>query len=138
VIRYRRLSHFEATVVRAGQMWPFDDIWRSNHLHALVQPRWRPAGDTYETATMIEIVVELAGVEEEDFEVQLFEDAVVVAGLRRLPTGREGAVYHAAGIRQGPFQLELALPVPVDPEGVEASYDRGLLRITLPKRTETA
>jgi HSP20 family molecular chaperone IbpA len=123
-------------VVRAGQMWPFDDIWRSDSLHALVQPRWRPAGDTYETATMIEIVVELAGVDEDDVEVQLFEDAVVVAGLRRLPAGREGAVYHAAGIRQGPFQLELSLPVPVDPEGVEAHYDRGLLRITLPKRTE--
>ena len=123
-------------VVRAGQMWPFDDIWRSGHLRTLVQPRWRPAGDTYETATMIEIVVELAGVDEDDVEVQLFEDAVVVAGLRRLPAGHEGAVYHAAGIRQGPFQLELSLPVPVDPEGVEAHYDRGLLRITLPKRTE--
>jgi HSP20 family protein len=136
MIRYRRLSHHEAMVVRAGQMWPFDDIWRSDHLHALVQPRWRPAGDTYETATMIEIVVELAGVDEDDVEVQLFEDAVVVAGLRRLPTSREGAVYHAAGIRQGPFQLELSLPAPVDPEGVEAYYDRGLLRITLPKRAD--
>ena len=123
-------------VVRASQMWPFDDIWRSDHVHALVQPRWRPAGDTYETATMIEIVVELAGVDEDDVEVQLFEDAVVVAGLRRLPTGQEGAVYHAAGIRQGPFQLELSLPAPVDPEGVEAYYDRGLLRITLPKRAD--
>jgi HSP20 family molecular chaperone IbpA len=136
VIRYRRLSHREATVVRTGQTWPFDDLWRSDHLRTLVQPRWRPAVDIYETDTTIEILVELAGVEEDDFEVQLFDDTVVVAGLRRPPTCQEGAVYHAAGIRQGPFQLELLLPVPVDSERVEARYFLGLLRITLPKRAE--
>jgi HSP20 family molecular chaperone IbpA len=43
-------------------------------------------------------------------------------------------VYHAATIRQGPFQLEVPLPAPVRSEQVEARYDRGLLRITLPKR----
>ncbi len=60
----------------------------------------------------------------------------VVEGRRLLPSCQEGAVYHAAGIRQGPFQLELPLPAPVDAERVEARYDRGLLRITLPKRAE--
>jgi HSP20 family molecular chaperone IbpA len=44
--------------------------------------------------------------------------------------------YHAAGVRQGPFRVELPLPAPVDGERVEALYDRGLLRISLPKRTE--
>jgi HSP20 family molecular chaperone IbpA len=43
-------------------------------------------------------------------------------------------VYHAAGIRQGPFRVELPLPAAVDADGVSATYDRGLLRITLPKR----
>jgi HSP20 family molecular chaperone IbpA len=32
--------------------------------------------------------------------------------------------------------VELPLPAPVDTERVEARYDRGLLRITLPKRGE--
>ena len=45
-------------------------------------------------------------------------------------------MYHAAGIRQGPFRVELPLPAPVDPERVEARYDRGLLRITLPEARE--
>jgi HSP20 family molecular chaperone IbpA len=30
--------------------------------------------------------------------------------------------------------VELPLPAPVDPERVEASYERDLLRVTLPKR----
>ena len=80
-----------------------------------MQPRWRPDADTYETATTVEIMVDLAGVEEDDLEVQLFEDVLVVEGRRRLPSCQEGAVYHAVGIRQGPFRVELALPAPAVP-----------------------
>jgi HSP20 family molecular chaperone IbpA len=135
-MRYRRLSYRYAMVVRSDQTWPFGDIWQSDRLRLLVQTRWRPDADMYETATTVEIIVDLAGVEEDDFEVQLFEDVLVVEGRRRLPSCQEGAVYHAAGIHQGLFQVELPLPAPVDAERVEARYDRGLLLITLPKRAE--
>ena len=135
-MRYRRLSYRYAMAVRSGQTWPFGDMWQTDRLRLLVQGRWRPDADTYETATTFEIIVDLAGVEEDDFEVQIFEDALVVEGRRDLPSCQEEAVYHAAGIRQGPFQLELPLPAPVDPERVEAHHERGLLRITLPKRAE--
>ena len=135
-MRYRRLSYRYTMVVRSGQTLPLGDIWQSDRLRLLVQPRWRPDADTYETATTVEILVDLAGVEEDDLEVQLFEDVLVVEGRRRLPSCQEGAVYHAVGIRQGPFRVELALPAPVDAERVEARYERGLLRITLPERAE--
>jgi len=135
-MRYRRLSYRYTMVVRPGQTLPLGEIWQSDRLRLLVQPRWRPDADTYETATTVEILVDLAGVEEDDLEVQLFEDALVVEGRRRLPSCQEGAVYHAAGIRQGPFRVEQALPAFVDAERVEARYERGLLRITLPKRAE--
>src|SRR5574341_1571179 len=133
-MRYRRLSYRYALVVGSGRTWPFGDIWQGDRLRLLAQTRWRPDADTVETATTVEIIVDLAGVHEDDFEVQLFEDVLVVEGRRQLPSCQEGSVYHAAGIRQGPFQVELPLPAPVDPERVEARYDRGLLRITLPKR----
>jgi HSP20 family protein len=135
-MRYRRLSYRYTMVVRPGQTSPLGDIWQSDRLRLLVQPRWRPDADTYETATTVEILVDLAGVEEDDLEVQLFEDVLVVEGRRQLPSCQEGAVYHAAGIRQGPFRVELPLPAPVDAERVEARYERGVLRITLPKRAE--
>ena len=135
-MRYRRLSYRYTMVVRPGQTLPLGEIWQSDRLRLLVQPRWRPDADTYETATTVEILVDLAGVEEDDLEVQLFEDVLVVEGRRQLPSCQEGAVYHAVGIRQGPFRVELPLPAPVDAERVEARYERGLLRITLPKRAE--
>ena len=137
-MRYRRLSYRYAMVVRSGHTWALADIWPSDRLRLLVQPRWRPDADMYETASTVEIILDLAGIDEDDYEVQLFEDALVVEGRRRLPSCQEGAVYQAAGIRQGPFKIELPLPAPVDPERVEARHDRGLLRITLPKRGEAA
>jgi HSP20 family molecular chaperone IbpA len=42
-----------------------------------------------------------------------------------------------AGIRLGPFRLDLRLPAPVDADRVEARFERGLLRVTLPKRDAT-
>ena len=134
-MRYRRLSYRYAMVVGSGQTWPrFTELWPGERVRLLVQAGWRPDADTYETATTVEITVDLAGVDEDDFEVQLFEDALVIDGQRRLPGCDEAAVYHAASIRQGPFRLELPLPAPVDPERVEARYDRGMLRISLAKR----
>ena len=85
-MRYRCLSYRYAMVVQSGQRWPFGDIWQSDRLRFLVQTRWRPDADAYETTSTVEIIVDLAGVDEEDFEVQLFENVLVVEGRRRLPS----------------------------------------------------
>jgi HSP20 family protein len=132
-MRYRRLTYRYSMVVRSGPGTPFGDLWPGDRLRLLVQTHWRPETDTYETATAIEVVVDLAGVEEEAVEILLFEDALIVEGERRLPAGDEDAVYHAASIRQGPFRVVVPLPAAVDAEGVQTRYERGLLHITLPK-----
>ena len=134
-MRYRRLHYRYAMVVRSGRAWPFGELSQGDRLRFLVEPRWRPDTDTYETAATVEIVVDLAGVDEDDFEVQLFDNGLVVEGRRHLPSCGEDAVYHAAGIPQGFFRLELPLRARIDPERVEARYERGLLHVTLPKRS---
>jgi HSP20 family protein len=136
-MRYRRLSYRYAMVSHSIHAWPFSEVWPGDRLRLLAPSGWRPDADVYETPAAVEIVVDLAGIEEDAFEVQLFEDVLVVEGRRQLPTCPDEATYHAAGIRQGPFRVELSLPASVDPERVEAHYDRGLLRVTLPKRRGT-
>jgi HSP20 family protein len=134
-MRYRRLSYRYAMVVGPGQSWPrVAELWRSERFGPLMPTGWRPDADMFETAAAVEILVDLAGVDEDDFEVLLFEDALVVEGRRQLPSCEEAAVYHAASIRQGPFRLEVALPAAVDAERVQVRHDRGMLRITLAKR----
>lgn len=134
-MRYRHLHVRYAMLAPSGQAWPYGDVWTSDRLRILVQACWRPDADLYETAAALEVAVELAGVDEDDVDIQLFDNVLVVEGRRRLPPATAEALYHAAGIRQGAFRVALPLPAPVDPDRVEARYERGLLRITLPKRS---
>jgi HSP20 family protein len=133
-MRYRRLQVHYAMVAPPGPAWPFDEWWPTDRLRILVQACWRPDADLYESATALEVTVALAGVDEDDIDIQLFDDVLVVEGHRRLASAPPEALYHVAGIRQGAFHVALSLPARIDPEHVEARADRGLLRITLPKR----
>jgi HSP20 family molecular chaperone IbpA len=133
-MRYRRSTYRYSMVVRADRPWPLGDPWPIERLRLLAQDRWRPDVDAYETASTVEVIVDLAGVDEDDFEVQLFEDAVVVEGRRPHPSCAEEAVYHAASIRRGPFRAEVPLPAAIDSERVDARYERGLLHIRMVKR----
>ena len=133
---YRRVTYRSTTLHIAAHTWPFAAAaWEHETLRLMVHARWRPATDMAETTRSFEVTVDLAGVDEDDFEVQLFDNGLVVEGRRLLPSRSEDAVYHAAGIPQGFFRVELPLSARIDPEGVEARYDRGLLHVTLPKRS---
>jgi HSP20 family protein len=109
------------------------DLLRGPGAGVRVAPaRWRPSADVWETAGAYTVTVDLAGVESQGLDVQLYADALVVEGERPARSPADG-VSHSAEIRHGPFHLEVALPGDVDPDGVDATYDQGLLQITLPK-----
>ena len=98
---------------------------------------WRPPADIYETADSLVVAVDLAGVDQDDLEVQLFEDGLVIRGRRRLRLAGSNALYHQAQIRQGRFLIEVSLPAGVDANRVEANYESGLLQITFDKLNRT-
>ena len=134
-MRYRQLR-YRYTMLYAGRPpRPVGEIlWQSERITAvLAEPHWRPAADVIETPEAVTVMIELAGVAEDDMEIQLYQDAVVVIGERRLPACGVGAVYQAAAIRQGPFRVEIPLGGEIDPERVQGRYEHGLLVITLPK-----
>jgi HSP20 family protein len=136
-MRYRRVSYRYALLVADnpaqrrsfGELLPFD---QSNVRFA--QAFWRPAADVCETERAVVVTVDLAGVNQDELDVVLFEDALIVAGERRLAAAKPNGVYHVAEIRQGPFRLELPLPMAIDQDQVKAHYAQGLLRITFQKR----
>ncbi len=132
-MRYRRSSIHYAVMLPAQSTWPYlDALTLRASEPRFAQHFWRPAADVCETADAIEVVVELAGVDQDQIEILLYEDAVVVEGQRHLSASPNG-VYHVAEVRQGPFRVELPLPLPFDQDRVDARYDQGLLRITFPK-----
>ncbi len=96
--------------------------------------RWRPLADIHESADMMTVKIELAGMKEEDIEVTLYEDALVVSGERHDDHEHaEHLYYYEAQIRYGPFRVEVYIPSPIDREAVTARYENGFLWVDLPK-----
>jgi HSP20 family protein len=89
----------------------------------------------YETPDELVVVMELAGVSEENLLVTLFSDLLVVEGERQQPVCSNAALSacHQLGIKCGEFRSEVYIPTPVDHDHVTAEYKNGLLSITLKK-----
>jgi HSP20 family protein len=94
---------------------------------------WRPPTDVYETAFDLVVVIELAGIREEDMAITLFSDLLVVDGKRDQPSFTDTHSCHQLGIKYGSFRSEIGLASPVDHENVTAEYKNGLLKIRLKK-----
>src|SRR5579875_575328 len=98
---------------------------------------WRPLADIFESAIMLTVKIELAGMKEEDIDVTLYEDALVISGERRDDhEGQENLCYREAQIRYGPFRVEVFIPSPIDRDAVTARYENGFLWVDLPKLLE--
>jgi len=130
-MRYKRLS-YQYLVMSSSGLRPLTHA-ALDLGPGLAQLVWRPAADVYETAGAVVVTVELPGVDEDDIDLMLYEDALVLQGLRRLPRPQEDSHYHSAEIRQGSYRLEVPLRAEIDRENVDARYERGLLTVTLPK-----
>lgn len=112
----------------------FQNIWEALGSGAIPSTTvWRPSSDVYETADELIVMVELAGVSEEDMAVTLFSDLLVVEGMRRQPVTAEMNACHRLGIKYGEFRSEIYIPAAVDHDNVVAEYKNGLLKVTLPK-----
>lgn len=135
-LRYQRLNYMPPSSIERHGGRLIDYLWEA-HRAALAGAygEWRPPVDVYHTTESVELIVEVAGMEEDDFEVTLFDDVIVVEGERK-PKAQPSADlrYQEAGIRYGRFRADILLPAAVVAERVEARYVDGLLRITLPKQ----
>jgi HSP20 family protein len=111
-----------------------DETWEYFQRRGLEPPFFRPASDVIETADAYLVVLELPGVADEDVEILVHPDALVVSGLRQAACDC-GARYLRAEIRHGPFRFDMPLPRDADPASVDATQERGLLRVVLRKQT---
>jgi HSP20 family protein len=99
------------------------------------RPVIEPPTDVYHTDTEIVVLVEIAGMREEEVEIQLEGRRMTVRGEKRDRRARQpGRNYHTMEIQYGPFERTIVLPADADHENVTVQYDDGLLQIVFPKR----
>ena len=98
-------------------------------------PTWRPPTDVFETENALIVRIEIAGLHESEFSIQLDGRYLTINGTR--PDVSERRAYHQMEIRFGEFSVDLEIPFNVIADSIEAVYNNGFLRVTLPKAQPT-
>ena len=79
------------------------------------------------------ITAEMPGLTPDDIDIDVTADALSISGERRPEEAGKDANYHRQERNTGSFSRTIQLPFMVDPEGVQASFQNGVLRINLPR-----
>ena len=108
---------------------PFEPV--SHHWRLMMRTPWRPPTDVLETEDSIMVRVEVAGMREDQFHIEINGRELLIRGARQDPAERRA--FHQLEIRFGEFVLSVELPYFIDSSQVEAVYDNGFLMISLPK-----
>jgi HSP20 family protein len=98
--------------------------------------RWMPAMDLVETQDHFILRADLPGMSEEDVNVEVEDNVLTVSGERKTEHETQKEGYHRVERAFGSFARSLTLPEGVDPEAVEAHFDRGVLEVRIPKPEE--
>jgi HSP20 family protein len=95
-----------------------------------------PHVDIRETDKEILVEAELPGIDDKDISLSLQDGVLTIRGEKKHKHDEEKENYRMTERRYGSFQRSLRLPDTVDEDQVEANFDKGVLKVKLPKRPE--
>jgi HSP20 family protein len=94
---------------------------------------WAPSIDVIEMDDKFVVKAELPGVKEEDINVSISGNMLTVEGEKQSETEEKKDGYHYSEASYGSFSRSITIPSTVDTSKIEASCDKGVLEIILPK-----
>ena len=94
---------------------------------------WLPSVDVTETKDNLLIKAELPGLEAKDVNVSVSGDILTIKGEKTKEEEEKDEHYYHCERYCGSFQRSFRLPVNVQADKVEATFDKGVLKVTLPK-----
>jgi len=95
--------------------------------------RWLPAMDLVEGEDHYTLRADLPGVAEGDVKIEVEDHVLTLSGERKSEHEDRKEGYHRVERAYGSFARTLTLPEGVDPDAIEASFDRGVLEVRIPK-----
>jgi len=93
-----------------------------------------PAVDIYEDAHQLLLKLEVPGIKQDDLDVRVENQTLTVKGERKFESNEKEENFHRIERRYGSFTRSFTLPQTVDITAVKASYDAGILSISLAKK----
>jgi HSP20 family protein len=122
------------------------ELWRSPFRRSIfdIEPFFQreltwgtaPAVDIVEKRNAYEIIAELPGLDEKNIEVKLVNGGLTIKGEKQEEKEEKKKDYYLQERRFGSFERRFAVPEGVDADKIEASFKKGVLTVTLPKKPE--
>lgn len=121
---------FDSFLGRGGMHWPA--------LFGGESSKVMPSIDVRETDTEIIVEAELPGAEEKDVSVTLREGVLTIKGEKKSDREEKKQDYHLTERTYGSFERSFRLPDTIDESKITAGFEKGVLKVTLPKRPGAA
>jgi len=118
----------------------FEDFSRRTPFARFGSDMLSPKIDVAESKDAIEVTAELPGVDEKDVDVTLANDVLTIRGEKKTERDEQDKDRNWQVVERSFGSFTRAIPLPFDPDAtkVEAKFDKGVLRIRLPKPAEVA
>jgi HSP20 family protein len=100
---------------------------------ALSRDAWMPALDVRESTDRYEVHVDLPGLEPGDVNVTFEDGMLTISGKRQFREEDKADTWHRIERGFGSFARSIRLPQTADTERIEASFDKGVLTVSVPK-----
>lgn len=92
---------------------------------------WVPATDIFAKGGDLIVRAELAGVRREDVEITLSGGVLTISGERKGEPSEGEVSYYVHERFYGTFRRNMTLPEGIDKGGINASFENGLLEVTV-------
>jgi len=102
----------------------------------LFERTFSPAIDVLESDDRFDVVYDMPGIEITDVEISIAGNVFTIKGKRKARASPGNGNVYKADTKLGRFQRTVQLPLPVDPDQVDAILKDGVLQIALPKNEE--
>jgi HSP20 family protein len=94
---------------------------------------WVPPVDIFEEADSIRIMAEVPGVSPDHVKISLENNVLTIHGTKEQVAQERSERVHRYERTYGAFERSFTLPATVDPNTIKATYEHGVLTVTLPK-----
>jgi HSP20 family protein len=126
---------YRNTVYPFGQI--FEELWRNTQPTTFANSAaLRPAMDVVENDDEVVIRMDLPGLSPDDLNIQVDGDLLTISGEFAAADEQEDERYHYRERRAGEFKRSLRLSDQIDTEHVSATFEHGVLSLTLAKLPE--
>jgi len=99
--------------------------------------RWMPPMDLVESDEHFILRADLPGLAEGDVNIELEDRVLTVSGERKAENEVKKDGFYRLERATGAFSRSLTLPEGIDPDGIAATFDKGVLEVRIPKPEET-